>query len=545
LAIEKDDATTLGSYADALIQAEQFTQAFKYLEKAQQVEPRNPIRLATYATALAAYGETQAALDKFTQARQLDPRNILTLTNYGKALAQAERYEEALALFEEVSQYKPDDHFALFLAAQILQILKRPADAVEKLEKIKLGVSNFYNFIRLNIGRLYFQLGRETEGRQQFDYMIKNYRNADAGRLHAAMNIMIAKPYSEDANRMLQEIAESSPQYKEAQRMLSLNLDSKDHFEQFGKDTDDKIQDRAEINRTLYHKIKNRIAVLKETLYDKLLDNDDPQLRDWVEKIGAIATGIKERRAEETAQTQQREDYTAILEIISSTAHDIVDFVGNKISGIREEVWQCLAELPPEDARRALYQDILQHLQRTLAALNDLKAVNEGIRLNKSSVAMQEIFVNWLATPTLRHATIQVHLTEPQRQIMTDLQKLRSFLDELVENSLKHNPGQTNLHLELRADIQAGLPLRRDGTASKLPGQNHYLHISVSDNGKGIPQHQKAWIFQPLTSTSPSNEGSGLGLFGIRRTVEKMRGFIEEKGTQGAHFDIYIPMEDA
>jgi hypothetical protein len=33
-------------------------------------------------------------------------------------------------------------------------------------------------------------------------------------------------------------------------------------------------------------------------------------------------------------------------------------------------------------------------------------------------------------------------------------------------------------------------------------------------------------------------------MFGIRRTLAEMRGFIEETGKDGARFDIYIPLED-
>jgi len=134
---------------------------------------------------------------------------------------------------------------------------------------------------------------------------------------------------------------------------------------------------------------------------------------------------------------------------------------------------------------------------------------------------------------------------EPTRQVTTDVQKVRGLLDELVENSLRHNPQQTDLVIDLSANIQSGLPLRRDSTAIKIPGQNQHLHVCVCDNGRGISPDKKEWVFQPLATTAPGDEGSGLGLFGIRRTLAEMRGFIEETGTNGAYFDIYIPLEDA
>jgi len=545
LAIEKENTTTLNSYANALIQADRLTEAFKYLEQSQQLAPENPILLATYATALAAYGETQAALDKFAQARTLDPRNILTLTNYGKALAQAEQYTEALALFEEVSQLVPDDTIALFLAAQTLQMLKKPAEALAKLKHIQLDKVSLRDaeFFRLNMGRLYFQLGKEAEGRRMFEHIIQHARNTDTARLRIAMNLLITKPYSEEANKLLEEIADSSPGYQQARRMLALNLDSKRHYEMFAQDGD--IEDRAQINRTLYHKIKNRIAVLKETLHETLLDNDDPVLRELLSKIDGIISGIKQRRAQENAQTGQldKTDYSALLNIISATANDIIDFVGNKISNLREELWDTVFDLPQDDPRQALYQEVSQQLQRTVAALNDLKAVNAGIQLKLSATTLQDLFANWLNTLSLRNATISVELSNPQQSLTTDVQKIRGFLDELLENSLKHNAQQQDLHIRLHGDIQTGLPLRLNGSSVNIPGQNKYLYLCVRDNGKGIPADKKDWIFRPLTTTSTNDEGSGLGLFGIRRTLAELHGFIEETGSDGARFDIYIPLE--
>ena len=63
--------------------------------------------------------------------------------------------------------------------------------------------------------------------------------------------------------------------------------------------------------------------------------------------------------------------------------------------------------------------------------------------------------------------------------------------------------------------------------------------ITVSDNGKGIPSDKKEWVFLPLKTSS--EEGSGLGLFIIKRTLKEMQGYIAETGTQGAKFEIYIP----
>lgn len=553
LKLEPDNVFYLTSYANTLIRAKKLDQALPIFEKIIRDNPRDFNALTAYGNALVRKGEITQALDKFSQALVLKPKDTTTLTSYANALAEYGNFKEAFELFERSLQIEQDNTTtltsyanALFLAATTLQHLKKPAEAVEKLEKIKLYKlpPRFADFLRLNMGRLYFQLGREIDGQRMFEYIIKNAKNTDATRLKIAMNLLVVKPYSDEANRLLKEIAKTSPNYKQAQRMLSLNLDSKQYHEKFSKDVN--IQDKTQINRILYHKIKSRIAVLKENLYEIVLDNDDSVLHDLLNKIDEIFVGIKQRCEAETKQTEQldKTDYIALLDVISTTANDIIDFVGNKISNLREELWDYIHDLADNNPRQTLYDDISQHLQRTVVALNDVKAVNRGIQLKWSNTNIQNLFVNWLNISSLRNACIQVHLTEPQHRLFTDIQKIHSFLDELVENSLKHNPQQNNLHINLKGTIKTGLLLRRDDLIVQSSEQKQYLYLCVSDNGKGIPEEKKEWIFQPLTTTAPNNEGSGLGLFGIRRTVIEMQGLIEETGNTGACFEIYLPLEE-
>ena len=74
-----------------------------------------------------------------------------------------------------------------------------------------------------------------------------------------------------------------------------------------------------------------------------------------------------------------------------------------------------------------------------------------------------------------------------------------------------------------------------------VPGEQKYLFLEFADDGKGVPDYQKDWIFQPLKTTSEEGKGSGLGLFIIRKTLTQMKGYIRETGQDGARFEIYIP----
>ncbi|MDB5250134.1 MAG: arcB 3 [Segetibacter sp.] len=69
------------------------------------------------------------------------------------------------------------------------------------------------------------------------------------------------------------------------------------------------------------------------------------------------------------------------------------------------------------------------------------------------------------------------------------------------------------------------------------------VFISVKDNGIGVKKELQEKIFNMFYRISPNSEGSGLGLYIVKETIEKLNGRIEiesELGT-GTEFKILIP----
>ncbi len=109
----------------------------------------------------------------------------------------------------------------------------------------------------------------------------------------------------------------------------------------------------------------------------------------------------------------------------------------------------------------------------------------------------------------------------------SDSKRLTIILNNLVANAIKyHNPSVENPFIEVRVE------------------QNEQsVVILVSDNGNGIAAEHIDKIFQMFYRATEASKGSGLGLYIVRETVEKLSGTISVKSTlgEGSTFKVTLP----
>jgi C4-dicarboxylate-specific signal transduction histidine kinase len=69
------------------------------------------------------------------------------------------------------------------------------------------------------------------------------------------------------------------------------------------------------------------------------------------------------------------------------------------------------------------------------------------------------------------------------------------------------------------------------------------LHLSVHDNGPGIPVHVLERLFEPFFTTKPKGQGTGLGLSICHGIVAEMAGNLSARNhvEGGAVFEIDLP----
>lgn len=79
----------------------------------------------------------------------------------------------------------------------------------------------------------------------------------------------------------------------------------------------------------------------------------------------------------------------------------------------------------------------------------------------------------------------------------------------------------------------------------RVKTRGHSIHITVSDNGTGIPEHVAQRPFEPFTTSK--NEGTGFGLWLSKRIVMKHQGTLRfrtsrKEGRSGTSFRLSIPL---
>jgi signal transduction histidine kinase len=116
-------------------------------------------------------------------------------------------------------------------------------------------------------------------------------------------------------------------------------------------------------------------------------------------------------------------------------------------------------------------------------------------------------------------------------RVMTDSARVRQILDNLIGNALKYTTAGC---VTVRAQLN--------------PEQNG-VQLEVQDTGIGIPEQDRARIFEPYVRLEDrragSAEGSGLGLAIVRRLVDRLGGALHLRSVlgQGSCFTVVLPLQ--
>ena len=108
-----------------------------------------------------------------------------------------------------------------------------------------------------------------------------------------------------------------------------------------------------------------------------------------------------------------------------------------------------------------------------------------------------------------------------------DKSRLQTILNNLISNSIRYRQTSRQLKIQIKTEIT-----------------NDKVILSVEDNGIGIKEQHIDRIFDMFYRTNDSSTGSGLGLYIVKETINKLGGSIEVQSTinEGTTFIVSFPL---
>lgn len=203
---------------------------------------------------------------------------------------------------------------------------------------------------------------------------------------------------------------------------------------------------------------------------------------------------------------------------------------------------------PIQLAADRMRHKLLTRLSEEDARLLD-RATNTIVQQVDSMKRLVQDFADFANTPkAMLHTTdinnliqdlvIMYPLTEQQRlkistelspsclAIQADAGRLRQLFHNLIKNAKEatEHEEMPTLHIETTCDAQG-------------------LHLTLTDNGPGIPEDQRHWIFEPYATNKP--KGTGLGMAIVKRILDEHNAniHISQAEPQGAKIHIQFPVK--
>jgi PAS domain S-box-containing protein len=279
------------------------------------------------------------------------------------------------------------------------------------------------------------------------------------------------------------------------------------------------------------HGLATRIAVMWTEATDQVLARQ--QVQQLNDELTATNRELHESNARLTRTNADLDTF------VYTASHDLKSPIIN-IEGL---LLALREQLPPEtqhDETSAqlleMMEDAVQRFQQTLGYLTDVSRLQQeqdlGQRLTEAVdlPALAEA-VRRDILPELRaaHATLTLDL-DCCTTVQGSPKTLRSVLYNLLSNAIKYRDPARPCQVVLRC--------------RQLPGQ---LALDVQDNGLGLSEQQQGQLFRLFRRLHTHVEGSGVGLYMVKKMVDNAGGTlaVQSQPGVGSTFTVLLPVAGA
>lgn len=213
-------------------------------------------------------------------------------------------------------------------------------------------------------------------------------------------------------------------------------------------------------------------------------------------------------------------------QVIYKTTHDLKAPIMSALGLVN------LAEKAPVEQR----DEYLALIKRSLLKLNSfIEEMNNFFRNEKLALQREKISLRTLINDeihdlkNLYHADkvrIEVKVEEVS-DFFSDMIRMKTIVANILTNAIKYaDPGKTDPFIKVVVKVGA-----------------EFCEIAVTDNGIGIETEHLEKIFDLFHRATTVSHGTGIGLFIVKDTIERLNGTIEVQSEigVGTTFSMHIP----
>ncbi len=237
---------------------------------------------------------------------------------------------------------------------------------------------------------------------------------------------------------------------------------------------------------------------------------------------------LKDKNLRIKEQNKELRKLNAELDnFVYSVSHDLKSPIASMLG---------LIQLSRSEENIKTLKQYLEMMEKSLSKQNEFiseildYARNARLTLSPDQIKFQELIENSFEQYQFieQWKSIIKEITVDQNEVfVTDRQRLNILLNNLISNAMKYSTvGNTNpkVHIKVTAD-------------------NDKAKIEVIDNGCGIKPERIDKVFDMFYRADEKRSGSGLGLYIVRETVDKLHGTIHIESTvgEGTNVTIVVP----
>ncbi len=251
------------------------------------------------------------------------------------------------------------------------------------------------------------------------------------------------------------------------------------------------------------------------------------------EELAAANEEIRSSYEDLNTSNQQLVRINADLDnFIYTASHDLKAPISN-IEGLLQALLRSLPSEALKEERINRITDMMQgsidRFKRTIGNLTEISKLQKDNTQEESFISLEEMIEEVILdlNPTIQslNATFETDI-EGCPSFLFSRKNLRSIIYNLLSNALKYNSPERALVVRI--------------SCSQV--EEEYLVLSVQDNGLGLKPSDSSKIFGMFKRLHNHVEGTGIGLYMVKKIIENAGGKIEVESQLGAGttFKVYF-----